>query len=301
MNYMTYFSGRQYKRYFQWNGKEGRTIKFFPKGYFNPIFLIQRIAAALLIYLLLSQGNARGMSWGAVENRVGGTATFSWGWPDESDLTPICNTSQCIVTVGPWDPGGGPPSGGINNPNLVLQKVVVNSGATTRDAFLAWTRRYGISGRYRMLMWTPGNNIDTSKTCFGFQVFPGGGGGLRVGTLLPGTTCGLVPPSNLTCDFNLGSEINLGVVPKGTSGVSGGVDGSVTCSSSATISSALINLPVLDDNAVALSVNGIKLDNQLRNVGTGKQVLLNVVADIKGKLNNAGTYETNAVILFSYQ
>lgn len=298
MHYITSFSGRKYKNYVQERGIEGLPIKLFPKGYFNLIFSMRYITA-LLIVLLLSQGKAYGSSWGAVDNRVGGTATFSWGWPDENDLTPICNESQCIVTVGPWDPGGGPPKGGINNPNGVLQKVVVNSGATTRDAFIAWTQKYGIGGQYRMPMWS--NGIDTKNTCFGFQSFPGGGTGISVGRLLPGTTCGLVPPSNLTCDLNLGSEINLGVVPKGTSGVSGGVDGSVTCSSSATISSALINFPVLDGNVVAISVNGVKLDNQLRNVGTGKQVPLNVVANIEGKLDNAGVYETNAILLFSYQ
>ncbi|WP_261257061.1 hypothetical protein [Serratia proteamaculans] len=189
--------------------------------------------------------------------------------------------------------------GGINNPFHVLQKVVVNSGATTRDAFIAWTKKYGIAGQYRMLMWVAG--ADTSNTCFGFQSFVGAGAGSRTGTLLPGTTCGLVPPPNLTCDVYLGSEINLGVVPRGASGVSGGVDGSVTCSSSATIYSSLINRPELDGNNVAISINGVKLNNQPHGVGRGKQVSLNVVANIEGKLDNAGVYETSAIILFSYQ
>lgn len=298
MYYITSFSGRQYKSYVQGGGGERRPIKFFPKGYFNSIFSMRYITV-LLIVLLLSQGKAYGASWGAVDERVGHTATFTWGWPDENDLTPICNASQCIVTVGPWDPGGGPPFGGINNPYHVFQKVVVNSGATTRDAFIAWTNKYGIGGQYRQLMWHDG--VNTSNTCFGFQSFVGAGGNYRTGTLLPGTTCGLVPPPNLTCDVYLGSEINLGVVPRGASGVSGGVDGSVTCSSSATIYSSLINRPELDGNNVAISINGVKLNNQPHGVGRGKQVSLNVVANIEGKLDNAGVYETSTIILFSYQ
>lgn len=297
MHYITSFSERQCISYVQ-GEYGGKPMMIFLKCCFNSISSLLHITALLIVFLL-SQGKAYGESWGAVTDRVGGTATFSWGWPDENDLTPICNVSQCIVTVGPWDPGGGPPKGGINNPAGVLQRVVVNSGATTRDAFIAWTQKYGIGGQYRMLMWV--NGLDTSNTCFGFQSFVGGGSNSRTGTLLPGTTCGLVPPPNLTCDVSLGSEINLGVVPKGTSGVSGGVNGSVTCSSSATIYSSLLNRPVLDGNVVAISVNGVKLDNQVRGVGTGQQVSLNVVANIEGKLDNAGVYETSAILLFSYQ
>ena len=294
--YMTYLPRSKYKVFFQ--GEERGGIKIFHKCYVNSILSMWYITALLLV-LLLSQGKAYGVSWGAVSDRDGGVATFSWGWPDEHDYTQICAALQCIITVGPWDPRGGPPYGGINAPDGVPQRVVVNWGATTRDAFIAWTKEFGRRGEYRVFMW--GNITDTSKTCFGFQSFYGAGSGYRVGTLLPGTTCGLVPPPNISCDVHLGSEINLGVVPKGTSGISGGIDGWVTCTSSTTIYSALINRPELDGNIVAITINGVKLNGQPLRVGGGKQVSLNVVANVEGKLNNAGMYETSAIILFSYQ
>lgn len=242
-------------------------------------------------------------SWGSVEKTWGvGWLSIqgSWGWPSEDDTTPICHVSRCIVTVGSYDPRGAYPYGSINRPFGMNTKIYIPLGATTKQAWEIWKQQYGVgpSQWVQSPMFASGSEL--SQTCYGFQVFQTVSVQM-LGTLLPGTTCGLVPPPNLTCDVYLGSEINLGVVPKGTSGVSGGVDGSVTCSSSATIYSSLLNRPVLDGNVVAISVNGVKLDNQVRSVGTGQQVPLNVVANIEGKLDNAGVYETSTILLFSYQ
>lgn len=256
------------------------------------------------MYVLLSLGaKTHATSWGSVNKIWGGkflSAQGDWGWPSEDDTTPICHVSSCIVTVGSYDPRGPYPYGSINIPYAMNTKIYIPRGTTTKQAWEIWRQKYGVGPS----AWTQSpmfmGDSELSQTCYGFQVFQTTSAKM-VGTLLPGTSCGLVPPSNLTCDVYLGSEINLGVVSTGTSGVTGRVAGSVTCSSSATIYASILNRPVLDRNAVAIFVNGVKLDNQMRDVGTAKQVLLNVVANIEGTLDNAGVYETSAIILFSYQ
>lgn len=283
-------------------------MRRFMRFCFSSLLSVWR-SGTLLAVLLLSSGTAYCLSWATAKDvkiyQKGALGVvFEWGWPDESDTTSICKTSRCIITVGPFDPRGSYPVGGsINNPNGMRYKINVPYGTTTRGAFLEWIKVYGVSGSFlqKDMWYNPDNleNIDLTTTCFGFQTFDDNGK-FHTGELIPGTSCGKIPPIDLTCNLSLGSEINLGIFSEGVNGVSKGIVGSVNCSSSATVTTSLINQPVLDGKAVEISINEIKLNNKQQNVGTGKQIPLNVVAKVNGVFNTAGLYEANVVILFSF-
>lgn len=171
-----------------------------------------KILRTITLYVLLASTShfvtppVHAASWGAVGytwvKPVGFiSAQLQWGWPAETDRSVICNEAGgCIVTVGPWDPRGGPPYGGINNPTWMTQRITVPMGTRTVDAFEAWTKIHGRSGESTQSpMWAAINDLTT--TCYGFQVFDGTSAGpYRTGRLLPGTTCGKVPEPTRRCD-----------------------------------------------------------------------------------------------------
>lgn len=222
--------------------------------------------------------------------------TFEWGWAEEDNMSVICTSPVCYIGVGPWDRRGGPPKGGINSPLSLKELVQVPNGATTRDAFVAWTTKYGTQGAYTQDMWEKSRDIST--TCHGFQSFPARSG---TGTLLPGTTCGLIPPANLICNIVVPSGIDLGTVHVGTTDVTGSTVGEISCSSTADVYASLINRPEIDMNSVLLYANKVKLNEQTQKVGNGKIIALDLSATVSGKLLNAGVYQTDAIIMISYK
>ncbi|WP_192985601.1 hypothetical protein [Pseudomonas sp. EggHat1] len=193
--------------------------------------------------LLSVASDLQAASWGAVENATpfNGYGTFLWGWPSESDHSPICFTSDgCIVTVGPYDPRGSFPYGALNNPSLIAEKIIIQQGQTTYDAYVKWVAQHGTSGGYTRQMWP--YNVRLETTCYAFQVFAGSGSGTRTGQVLPGGQCGKVPPPNLSCTLNLPSQIDHGTVTTGETSVKE-VTGTVNCNQSvnAQLSSQFVN------------------------------------------------------------
>lgn len=203
-------------------------------------YLVATFVSGVLLSLA---SDLQAASWGAVvsASSVNGYGTFQWGWPSESDYSTICFTSDgCIITVGPWDPNGAYPRGGIDNPWGVAQKVFIPSGATTRTAYSTWVAKYGSSGGFTQQMWP--ERVNLTSTCYGFQVFQGGGSNRRTGTVLPGGQCGKVPPPSLSCTLNVPSEINHGTVSAGETSIKE-VTGTINCnlSANAQLSSQFVN------------------------------------------------------------
>lgn len=185
------------------------------------LFHLTGLLFLLLLALILTMSFANATSWGSVSNVTKGSqfvsAKFSWGWPNETNNQVICSSAGgCIVTVGPWDPtttDNNNIGGGINNPAGVQQTITVASGATAIDAWNKWTNKYGSTGSYNQAMWVISKNL--SQTCFGFQSFAGTGSSNRVGTLIPGGVCGVVPPVNVECNLTAPTDINLGTIHAG--------------------------------------------------------------------------------------
>ncbi|WP_277496129.1 hypothetical protein [Serratia marcescens] len=261
----------------------------------NTTILLRLIFLVVLVIPFLK---AQGASWGAVSDSDNHTATFHWGWPVEDSTALACTTFEgCLVGVGPWDPKGGPPYGGINNPAYVLH-VVVSYGTTVKEVHRQWTELRGTSGSYRKYMWA--NELDLSNTCFGFQTFPGTGASTRTGTLLPGTSCGLVPPPNLACAVSMPSLINLGTYTVGASGVSAVKQGSVSCNIRASIYMSLVSQAKLDGNKVNVEINGKSMGTSPVIVGNGTYVPISVKNTVVGALNNTGVFQSSYTLVISY-
>ncbi|MEG5552313.1 hypothetical protein UXO11_22300 [Enterobacter wuhouensis] len=275
--------------------------------YINVKMKCTRALTILLLMVSLWPYLTYAVSWGSVSevevksnDMVWGT--FSWGWPAETNNDVICMDSRgCIVTVGPWDPRGGPPAGGINAPSGVSQKVSVPFGTTTSDAFKAWIDEYGNGGSYTQAMWFTG--MDLSQTCFGFQSFPGQDSTIRItGTLLPGTVCGKVPPPLMKCDLSVPLEIDLGTVALHSVNVQGNVSGNVTCNMPATVLMLIPTSPLLGSNEVVIQVNGETLGVSPVIVGQGKEYLpIDISAHVKGSLDTPGVHQGNFVLVMMYQ
>ncbi|MGQ1888417.1 hypothetical protein [Serratia marcescens] len=252
-----------------------------------------------LVVLVIPSLKAQGASWGAVSDSDNHTATFLWGWPVEDSTALACTTLEgCLVGVGPWDPKGGHPYGGINNPFLV-KNIPVSYGTTVTEVYRQWTGQFGTSGSYRKLMW--GADKDLTNTCFGFQTFPGTGNNYRTGTLLPGASCGLVPPPNLTCTVSMPSLINLGTYTVGVSGASAAKQGSVSCNIRASIYMSLVSLkPKLDGNTVNVEVNGKSLGTSPVVVGNGTYIPISLKNTVVGAFKNAGVFQTSYTLVITY-
>ncbi len=242
--------------------------------------------------------NAYASSWGAVKDSDNQRGTFLWGWPVEDSTAPACTSSQGgLVAVGPWDPRGAHPYGGINNPGM-LQHIAIPNGTTMMEAHRQWTEMYGTGGSYQKIMWGPGK--DLSKTCFGFQTFVGTGTDLRTGSLLPGTSCGLVPPPNLVCTASLPSMVNLGTYSVGDAGVSVFSQGNVTCNFGASVYVSLVSQANLDGNPVNIEINGKPMGSSPAIVGNGNNVPISIKHTVVGDFKNGGVFQSSYTLVITY-
>ncbi|MBG5893035.1 hypothetical protein ACON3F_08555 [Providencia hangzhouensis] len=251
--------------------------------------------------------NAYSISWGSFIQRNGNDVTIQWGWQNEDSNSIICyNPSGCIVTVGPYDYRGSSADsktfGGINLPYGMQQKVIIRNNGTAIDAFNAWRLQYGTANTQTLAtMWGNYPNTDFASVCYGFQVFQISTWGTSYGTLLPNAGCGVVPPSNTSCNFSFPTSIDLGSSVSGQNGSwSGEATGAFTCTDIVDVRASLLATPYLSNLPVDISVNQTTLDSNNKLVARGQMASLNFKAATAGKFTSAGKFNANAVILFSF-
>ncbi|MCL0005179.1 hypothetical protein MKT61_018790 [Providencia rettgeri] len=273
------------------------------RDYKATVIKIIFITVSIFIYNI----NAYSVSWGAFTQRNGNDVTIQWGWPNEDSNSVICfNPSGCVVTIGPYDYRGSSADpktfGGINLPYGMQQKVIIRNNGTALDAFNAWKLQYGTANTQTVTgMWGNYPNTDFSSVCYGFQVFQISTWGTSYGTLLPSAACGVVPPSNTSCNFSFPTSIDLGSAVSGQNGSwSGEATGAFSCTNIVDIRASLLATPYLSNLPVDISVNQVSLDINNKSVARGQIAPLNFKATTTGKFTSAGKFNANAVILFSF-
>lgn len=253
------------------------------------------------LVLVISSSSSQSASWGAVEDTDGHNGTFLFGWPNETINKRItCYTQQCIIGVGPWDPRGSVPHGGINNPRGLRTKLLVPSGTPLKKIRQLWVAQHGAEGSYRQAMW--GSNIDLSTTCFGFQSFPDRD--TTIGTLLPGTTCGKVPPANVQCSVKGAGLLSFGVIAVGSMGGETSSRGRIRCNKPVTVSAFYgrgQGIPSIGGVPVSIRVNGEEITAKRTIIGQADVIDLDVRASLTLPARTPGKFREAVSITLEYE
>ncbi|WP_144335918.1 hypothetical protein [Serratia marcescens] len=272
----------------------------------------------ILIILLLFMSSANAGSWGrAHETIIEGIqdrvmyVSYDWGIMPPNDVpgTVQCGAASCYfgpvlrAGVGPingdYCDGGGVCSGFASNvlPNFM---VIVPNGTPYATAYKTYSARFGLSGRYvrfRMGKYIP-QSIAWGRLCVGFASLPVNAAAVSI--LAPDSSCGLVPPPEISCNIQLPRVLDMGTPVAGRAVPPVSEQGYADCIGDATISAALLNAPKLDGNAVTISINNKVLTSTSQSVGSGTNIILNTVASVSTPFQRAGHYETDAILLMSY-
>lgn len=262
-------------------------------------------------------GNAEGASswgspWASWVEGSGFGFEYDWGvdlsMPGE-DGAISCSTPQCVFGVWPrsgvgavgqtCDAGGVCGGAEVASGQFGIPMVVVANGTSWGRAYELFVAKYGAAGHARIGGGYSAQlpSIAWGRLCVGFGYLPLA---TAITILAPNTTCGVIPPPNVTCMFSIPGEINLGTVTTGPVDVHASVVGSYQCSTVATITAALPSPPLLAGLAVRMTLGGQDLRTTPVTITTGVGGTLPLSAAAKGTTNVVGVHSVAVPLVLSY-
>ncbi|CAI0957848.1 Uncharacterised protein [Serratia quinivorans] len=190
------------------------------------------------------------------------------------------------------------------NNNTNLMNITIPSGTTANGAQKLWAAKYGTSGSWQLGPWSqPTYNTN----CVGIAVWNTQVTGIPIGTIFPGSSCGLIPPLNLACDTSGKVTIDYGTLSSGQlNGATASTTLSFTCNQAATatikLNSSVIDLGRKGDLTAAISIGGKDLATGSNVAVKNGTVTTTITSTLKAKgTPAAGPFEGSGVLIISYQ
>ncbi|CAI1884800.1 Uncharacterised protein [Serratia fonticola] len=264
----------------------------------------------LLALALLCAGNSHASFLGhspvASNNGQSIALQYQWSWPSESSGTPIpCYRRYCVLAMGPYSSTTTSTNddGGIVNPLSTATYIVYDSTTPLNELYLPFTAKNGRGGSmYEPLWMIQGSKIAWGNVCVGLQYWAEGAGG-KPGVLVPGTTCGVVAPPNVTCTAVGDVLFNYGVVSGNMlDGLSMNVERSITCTDTVALRVKLLDELTLTPGLKSeLSVNGTPISTANTDIPAKNGVnILNIRSVLRGSTKVAGEVAASSVMIVEY-